>query len=110
MKGNEKYELPCYNNKTIIDSIYESGIYIPSKCSVGSCGFCKSELLSGEVKIVNDKRTIMDIKYNYIDYGASVDFMPTYRFEREKAFEMSEKLSGKINDIVKSVSVMVHTD
>ncbi len=44
----------------------------------------------------------VDIKYNYIDYGTSVDFMPTYRFEREKAFEMSEKLSEKINDIVKS--------
>ncbi len=47
----------------------------------------------------------VDIKYNYIDYGASVDFMPTYRFEREKAFEMSEKLSGKINDIVKSADI-----
>lgn len=64
--NNEKYEVPCYNNKTIIQSIYESGIYIPSKCNVGSCGFCKSELLSGEVKIVNDKRDTLDIKYNYI--------------------------------------------
>ena len=64
--NNEKYEVPCYNNKTIIQSIYESGIYIPSKCNVGSCGFCKSELLSGEVKIVNDKRDVNDIKYNYI--------------------------------------------
>lgn len=64
--NNEKYEIPCYNNKTIIQSIYESGIYIPSKCNVGSCGFCKSELLSGEVKIVNDKRDVIDKKYNYI--------------------------------------------
>ncbi len=64
--NNEKYEVPCYNNKTIIQAIYDSGIYIPSKCNVGSCGFCKSELLSGEVKIVNDKRDITDIKYNYI--------------------------------------------
>lgn len=64
--NNEKYEVPCYNNKTIIQSIYESGIYIPSKCNVGSCGFCKSELLSGEVKIVNDKRDILDIRHNYI--------------------------------------------
>ena len=64
--NNEKYEVPCYNNKTIIQSIYESGVYVPSKCNVGSCGFCKSELLSGEVKIVNDKRDIVDIKYNYI--------------------------------------------
>lgn len=64
--NNEKHEIPCYNNKTIIQSIYESGIYIPSKCNVGSCGFCKSELLSGEVKIVNDKRDSIDKKYNYI--------------------------------------------
>ena len=64
--NNQEYEIPCYNNKTIIDSIYESGIYIPSKCNVGSCGFCKSELLAGEVKIVNDKRDVLDIKYNYI--------------------------------------------
>ena len=33
---------------------------------MGSCGFCKSELLSGEVKIVNDKRDSIDKKYNYI--------------------------------------------
>lgn len=64
--NNEKYEVPCYNNKTIMQSIYDSGIYIPSKCNVGSCGFCKSELLSGEVKIVNDKRDEIDKKYNYI--------------------------------------------
>lgn len=64
--NNEKYELSCYNNKTIMQAIYDSGIYIPSKCNVGSCGFCKSELLSGEVKIVNDKRTGVDVKYNYI--------------------------------------------
>lgn len=64
--NNEKYEVPCYNNKTIIQAIYDGGIYIPSKCNVGSCGFCKSELLSGEVKVVNDKRNILDKKYNYI--------------------------------------------
>ncbi len=64
--NNEKYELPCYNNKTIIQAIYQGGIYIPNKCNVGSCGFCKSELLSGEVKIVNDKRDSIDKKYNYI--------------------------------------------
>lgn len=64
--NNEKHELPCYNNKTIIQAIYDSGIYIPNKCNVGSCGFCKSELISGEVKIVNDKRSDVDKKYNYI--------------------------------------------
>lgn len=63
---DEKYEIPCYNNKTIMKSIEESGIYIPSRCQNGSCGFCRSELVMGEVKIVNDKRTMADKKYNYI--------------------------------------------
>lgn len=64
--GSEKYELPCYNNKTIMRAIEESGIYIPSKCQNGSCGFCRSELIKGEVKIVNDKRTMADKNYNFI--------------------------------------------
>lgn len=63
---DEKYEIPCYNNKTIMKAIEESDIYLPSKCQNGSCGFCRSELLKGEVKIVNDKRTMADKKYNYI--------------------------------------------
>lgn len=64
--NNEKYELPCYNNKTIMQALMDGGVYIPSKCHDGSCGFCRSELISGEVKIVNDKRTYIDKKYNYI--------------------------------------------
>ncbi len=64
--NGEKYEIPCYNNKTIMKSIEESGLYIPSKCQNGSCGFCRSELVKGEVKIVNDKRTMADKRFNYI--------------------------------------------
>lgn len=63
---DEKYEIPCYNNKTIMKAIEESDIYIPSKCQNGSCGFCRSELVKGDVKVVNDKRTMADKKYNYI--------------------------------------------
>ncbi len=55
--NDEKYETKCYNNRTIMDSITESGIFIPSKCHNGSCGFCSSELVLGKVKIVNDKRS-----------------------------------------------------
>lgn len=64
--NNEKIEIPCYNNKTIMQSIFDGGIYIPSECHNGSCGFCRSELVRGEVKIVNDKRLESDKKYNYI--------------------------------------------
>ena len=64
--GSEKYELPCYNNKTIMRAIEESGIHIPIMCQNGSCGFCRSELIKGDVKIVNDKRTMAEKNYNFI--------------------------------------------
>lgn len=64
--NNEKYDIPCYNNKTIMQSLMDGGVYIPSKCHDGSCGYCRSELVLGEVKIINDKRSSADKKYNYI--------------------------------------------
>ena len=64
--NNEKYDITCYNNKTIMQSLMDGGVYIPSKCQNGSCGFCRSELVSGDVKIINDKRNNADKKYNYI--------------------------------------------
>lgn len=63
---NEKYETTCYNNKTILQSILELGIYIPSKCQNGTCGLCQSELLKGKVKIVNDNRLESEKKYAFI--------------------------------------------
>ena len=64
--NNEKYEVPCYNNKTIMQALMDGGVYIPSNCHNGSCGYCRSELVLGEVKIINDKRSSTDKKYNYI--------------------------------------------
>jgi len=61
-----KYEIPCYNNKTIMKSLIEAGGFIPNKCQNGSCGLCRSELVKGEVKIINDKRIKSDKLYNYI--------------------------------------------
>lgn len=48
----------------------------------------------------------VDIQYNYVDYGDSVEFIPIYRIEREQAVAMSEKLNSKINDIVKSAETL----
>ena len=64
--NNEKHLVPCYNNKTIMQALMDGGVYIPSKCHNGSCGYCRSELVLGEVKIINDKRSSTDKKYNYI--------------------------------------------
>ena len=64
--NGEKFDIPCYNNKTLLQAIEDGGIYIPSKCQVGVCGLCRSELVKGEVKIINDKRSNADKKFNYI--------------------------------------------
>lgn len=49
-----------------MQALEDSSIYIPSKCQVGICGLCRSELVFGEVRIVNDKRSKADKRYNYI--------------------------------------------
>ena len=64
--NGEKYETKCYNNKTILQSILEMGIYIPSKCQNGTCGLCQSELVMGKVKIMDDLRSASEKKYNFI--------------------------------------------
>jgi ferredoxin-NADP reductase len=64
--NGERYETSCFNNRTIMDSITESGIFIPSKCHNGSCGYCNSELVLGKVKVVNDKRSTTLKEHNII--------------------------------------------
>lgn len=44
----------------------------------------------------------VDIKYNFIDYGDSIEFMPDYRMESEQANKMSVALNNEIDKIVKS--------
>ena len=44
--NGEKYIIDCYNNRTIMQALEDSGIYIPSRCHNGSCGFCSSELVN----------------------------------------------------------------
>lgn len=58
--NGEKIEVSCYNNRTLTEAILESGIYIPSNMSY------TLELLKGEVKIINDNRSSIIKKYNYI--------------------------------------------
>jgi len=60
------YDIPCFNNKTILEAIEDSGAYIRNKCRNGTCMLCRSELVKGEVKIINDKRNEVDKRYNYI--------------------------------------------
>ena len=52
--GNERYEFPCYNNKTLLESIEENNLYVPNRCHIGTCGLCKTKLVNGKIKVIND--------------------------------------------------------
>lgn len=58
--------ISCKSNETLLMSMEKAGIKVKNKCRVGVCGFCRSELLSGEVILAVDDRRIADEKYNFI--------------------------------------------
>lgn len=64
----EKSKVKAEKSESILRSLEKSGIYPPSSCRSGECGFCRSRLISGEVYIPEDmdKRRKADLKYGYI--------------------------------------------
>lgn len=42
----------------------------------------------------------VDVNYNFIDYGTSIEFSPNYRFDSSTAEKMSNALDEKIDEIV----------
>lgn len=42
----------------------------------------------------------VDINYNFIDYGTSIEFSPNYRFDSSTAKQMSIELDEKIDEII----------
>jgi p-cymene monooxygenase electron transfer component len=56
-------------NESILQAALKAGLPFPHTCKVGTCGSCKSKLLSGEVKAVRDFSYILapeEIKAGYI--------------------------------------------
>ena len=41
----------CDESATVLDSALDAGLSVPSSCSEGACGTCKSVLVSGEVEM-----------------------------------------------------------
>lgn len=60
---NEKYDVKCYNNKTIINSLAAAGLNIWDKDCVS---YAKCELVKGKVKVINDIRCDVEKEYNFI--------------------------------------------
>ncbi len=63
---NKSVEISCYENETLLQSLEKAQITIPSQCTVGVCGFCRSKLISGEVKTEISGLRKKDIELKYI--------------------------------------------
>lgn len=62
------FEIPAFENETILTAMERSGLYVPSKCRSGICGLCHSRLISGEYYTdqAHDHRRLADLKFGYI--------------------------------------------
>ena len=56
----------CYSNMSLLEAMEKEGIDAPSMCRVGVCGFCKSILLEGKVKMVGSNISKSEAKNDYI--------------------------------------------
>ena len=67
MCGDE-YEIPCNANENMLVALERAGIAGPNRCRGGVCGWCRSQLISGDVYIpeITDGRRSADKKYGYI--------------------------------------------
>ena len=66
-EGREKI-IHCSANETLLEAMENAGIKAPNLCRKGSCGWCHSQLISGEVYIPEDAdgRRIADKEFDYI--------------------------------------------
>ena len=56
----------CYSNETLLVSMEKSGIKAPSLCRVGTCGYCRSILLEGKIKMIGNNLKKAEAENDYI--------------------------------------------
>ena len=66
--NDEEYNVTCFENQTILSALELSNVRVRSKCRCGECGYCRSLLLWGTIRVkeVMEHRRKADIKFNYI--------------------------------------------
>ncbi|MBQ6018637.1 MAG: iron-sulfur cluster-binding domain-containing protein [Clostridia bacterium] len=66
--AGEEYRIPCRADTTLLRAMEAAGIAAPSDCRSGRCGWCRSQLLAGEVYVPEsvDGRRYADKEYGYI--------------------------------------------
>ena len=66
--NGEEHKIPCNADTTLLRAMEAAGLNPPSDCRSGRCGWCHSQLLSGEVYIPAsvDGRRAADKMYGYV--------------------------------------------
>ena len=67
MNGREE-TIPCVSEETLLVAMERAVIYAPSHCRSGICGWYRSRLVSGQVRVDDrvDGRRAADVKFGYI--------------------------------------------
>ena len=63
------YEFECREGEKLLYALENADIPVNGKCANGECGYCRSRLLSGEIRFLAhkaDRRTAADVIYGYI--------------------------------------------
>ncbi len=71
--GSVKTQVPAQATETVLVAMERANLAPPSECRSGECGFCRSQLISGEVYINpdGDGRRVADKQFGYIHPCAS---------------------------------------
>ncbi len=64
--GEDKCTMKCRGSETLLQAMEKNGIAAPNHCHVGVCGFCRSKLISGKVKTIDENIRMADKVYNYV--------------------------------------------
>ena len=59
-------EITCKNDETLLVAMERAGIKSPSLCRVGECGYCRSILLDGKVKMIGASLKKAEAENDYI--------------------------------------------
>ena len=65
---DKTYVIDAYQNETLVAALERAGLAAPVRCKSGSCGFCHSRLVKGEVTIPEkyESRRAADLKFGFI--------------------------------------------
>lgn len=59
-------DITCKNDETLLVAMERAGIKAPSLCRVGECGYCRSVLLEGKVKMIGASLKKAEAENDYI--------------------------------------------